>query len=303
MAFETIKGNEKVKQLLKSAIQNHNILHSYLFVGPDGIGKSLFAKEFAQMILCEEDQAEKKPCHSCKPCLEMESNNHPDFLQINSEDGKSIKIEQVRLLQEKIAEKPVTSTRKVYIINDSDLMTREAANSLLKTLEEPPAYATLILITSNESKLLTTIKSRCIKVSFEPIANEELMQYLKENVLDTNMTENMLKMCEGSIGKALKVQEKKEDYAIIEELIKYLSQTDITDIWKNAEVLYKAKENIMELLDYINVILYYQLCQNKKMAGINAIHIVEETKKRILANSNYDMSIDYLLLKLWEELS
>ena len=303
MAFEKIRGNEKVKELLKSAIQNHNILHSYLFIGPDGIGKSLIAKKFAQMILCEEEKDEKKPCHSCKSCLEMESNNHPDFLQINSEDGKSIKIEQVRFLQEKIAEKPVISTKKVYVINDCDLMTREAANSLLKTLEEPPIYATLILITSNESKLLTTIKSRCVKVSFEPIKNETIMQYLKENELDTDMTENMIKMCEGSIGKALKVQQRKEDYAKLEELIKYLPKTDITDIWKNADVLYKAKENIMELLDYINIILYNQLYQNKKMAGINAIHIVEETKKRILSNSNYDMSIDYLLLKLWEELS
>ena len=206
-------------------------------------------------------------------------------------------------MQEKIAEKPVISTKKVYVINDCDLMTREAANSLLKTLEEPPIYATLILITSNESKLLTTIKSRCVKVSFEPIKNETIMQYLKENELDTDMTENMIKMCEGSIGKALKVQQRKEDYAKLEELIKYLPKTDITDIWKNADVLYKAKENIMELLDYINIILYNQLYQNKKMAGINAIHIVEETKKRILSNSNYDMSIDYLLLKLWEELS
>ncbi|MBR1802362.1 MAG: DNA polymerase III subunit delta' [Clostridia bacterium] len=301
MAFETIIGNEIVKKLLNSTIQKNNILHSYLFVGPDGIGKSIFAKEFAQMILCENEIT--KPCHQCKSCLEMESNNHPDFLQINSDDGKSIKIEQVRFLQEKIAEKPVSSNRKVYVIYDSDLMTREAANSLLKTLEEPPAYATLILITSNESKLLTTIKSRCIKVNFQVIEQEQILQYLRKNNLDAGVTQNMLEMCEGSIGKALKLQERKDDYAEIEELIHKISNTDITEIWNHAEVLYKAKENVMELLDYMNLLFYKQLCQKQQTAIVKAIYSVEEAKKRILANANYDMSIDHLLLEIWEELA
>ena len=184
MAFENLIGNEKIKTILTNAIQSNNVLHSYLFTGIDGIGKSLFAKEFANMILCTSDN--KKPCQNCKSCLEFQGESHPDFLQIEPEDGKTIKIEQIRYLQEKIAEKPITSEKKVYIINECDTLTREASNALLKTLEEPPIYATIILITANESKLLVTIKSRCTKMAFQPLSEIEIKTYLKQKSLDIN---------------------------------------------------------------------------------------------------------------------
>ncbi len=193
MAFENLIGNEKIKTLLENSVETNNILHSYLFTGIEGIGKSLFAKEFAKMILCT--SSKEKPCGNCKSCLEFQGESHPDFLEIESEDGKSIKIEQIRYLQEKIAEKPVTSEKKVYIIKDSDLLTKEAANSLLKTLEEPPEFATIILTTANESKLLVTIKSRCTKISFVPILEEEIKNYISnDNILNgSNITDSMIK--------------------------------------------------------------------------------------------------------------
>ena len=120
MSFENIVGNKEVKQLLIHSVSTSNILHSYMFVGIDGIGKCLFAKEFAREILAST----------------VELDNNPDFMLIDAEDGKSIKIEQVRYMQEKIAEKPITANKKVYIINNSDTMTKEAQNCLLKTLED-----------------------------------------------------------------------------------------------------------------------------------------------------------------------
>lgn len=309
MSFENLIGNEKIKELLANAIKSNNLLHSYLFTGIDGIGKSLFAKEFAHMILCTSDQT--KPCETCKSCLEFQGNSHPDFLQIEPEDGKTIKIEQIRYLQEKISEKPVTSNKKVYIINECDTMTREAANSLLKTLEEPPSYATIILITANESKLLVTIKSRCTKIAFQPLSEEEIQLYINRNKLGENeeintiannsMTENMVRQCQGSIGRLLKIQEEKESYAQVEQIIMNLKNEDITQIWRKAEVLYQSKDNILDLLDYMNVVFYEKLRLEKDMRYTKAVSIVEEAKKRIIANSNYDMSIDNLLLKLWEE--
>ena len=171
MSFENIIGNEKVKELLNKTISSNNILHSYLFLGIEGIGKSLFAKEFAKMILCQE---EKRACNKCKSCIEFENGNNPDFAIIEAEE-KNIKIEQIRYIEQKISEKPITSNRKVYIINNSDTMTKEAQNCLLKTLEEPPEYATIILISSNENKLLNTIRSRCIKINFNKL-NEEAIR-------------------------------------------------------------------------------------------------------------------------------
>ena len=143
MNFNNIIGNEQNKTLLKNSIKSSNLVHSYMFTGIDGIGKKLFAMAFAKMILCE---SENKPCDHCASCIRFDGDNHPDFMIIDSLDGKSIKIDQIRLLQEKIAEKPILSDKKVYIINNSDLMTVEAQNCLLKTLEEPPEYAILILV-------------------------------------------------------------------------------------------------------------------------------------------------------------
>lgn len=299
MAFEDLIGNEKVKSLLNNAVQTNSVLHSYLFTGIDGIGKILFAREFANMILCT--QSDEKPCKNCKSCIEFKSDNHPDFLQIEPEDGKTIKIEQIRYLQEKIAEKPVTSEKKVYIIDKCDTMTREAANSLLKTLEEPPTYAVIILITSNESKLLVTIKSRCAKISFMPLTKEEIKKYLIKNRLENNITDSMMQQCQGSIGRVLKILEQQEVYLQVEEIITKLQTDIITQIWKDAEVLYQAKEKIIDLLDYMNVIFFENLKSEENSRYIKCISIVEETKKKINANANYDMSIDNLLLRLWEE--
>lgn len=299
MNFENVIGNQKIKILLTNTVQSNNLLHSYLFTGVDGIGKSIFAREFAKMILCT--SSKQKPCDTCKSCIEFQGNSHPDFLQIDPEEGKTIKIEQIRYLQEKIAEKPITSDKKVYIINDCDTMTREASNSLLKTLEEPPSYAILILITANESKLLATIKSRCTKIAFSPLNEEEIKNFLTSKQLQEDVTDNMIKQCEGSIGKALKIQEEKDLYIEVEKVLKNIETEDITSVWKQAEVLYQAKEKINSLLDYMNIIFYEKLHTNQNIKCIKAVSIVEEAKKRINSNANYDMTIDNLLLKLWEE--
>lgn len=294
MSFDNIIGNEKAKEMLNKTISSNNILHSYLFLGIEGIGKSLFAKEFAKMILCNE---EVKPCRTCKSCIEFENNNNPDFMIIDNEE-KSIKIEQIRYMNQKISEKPITSSKKVYIINNSDTMTKEAQNCLLKTLEEPPQYASIILIASNEDKLLNTIRSRCIKINFNKIEDEEILKYIKANITE-DISENMISFCDGSIGKALKIKENKENYAKVEKLINEINEKDLIYILNNSEVLYKCKDTIYELLDYINILLL----KSNKIEKINCVKYIEEAKRRLIANSNYDMTIDNLLMKMWEEVN
>ena len=190
MSFEHITGNERIKELLQKIIDEKNILAAYLFIGPDGIGKSLFAKEFAGMILCENE--EKKPCGSCKSCLEIKNLNHPDFMIIEPE-GDSIKIEQIRRMQMQIINKPIVQMRKVILINDSDKMTKEAQNCLLKTLEEPPSYITIILIGQNENLFLNTIKSRCVSIVFQKIDHGDLRAYLQSQGIE-NVGEESLEL-------------------------------------------------------------------------------------------------------------
>lgn len=296
MDFCNIIGNNAIKQLLTNSIRSNNLVHSYLFVGTDGIGKSLFAKEFAKMILCLEDN---KPCDTCSSCIKFESDNHPDFMFVDSEDEKSIKIGQIRLLQENISEKPIVSAKKVYIINNSDLMTVEAQNCLLKTLEEPPEYATIILLLSNESKLLNTIKSRGTKIVFQNLTEEELLEYAKRNNIEVNP--NLLNTCNGSISKLISLKDEVELYKALDTLINDFSTKDIVDLWNEADVLYQTKEKIADLLDYLNIVFLKKLRTTKEKKYINSIKIVETTKKRLSSNANYDMCIDNLLLKIWEE--
>ncbi len=281
--FENIIGNEPIKKMLEQAITNNKISHSYMFLGISGIGKKMIAREFAIKILEVED-----------------TENIPDLLYIEP-DGNSIKIEQIREMQKKVQEKPIGAKRKVYIIDQADKMTSEAQNCLLKTLEEPPEFVTIILIGVNENAFLTTIKSRCMILHFNKIDDEQLKKYLQENYGIQNITQNMLQMYQGSIGKAINLKDKEDIYQALESLVNKIETKDLIEITKSAEILYKEKDEIFEMLDYINILLLKKAKETYKYT--NCIQIVENTKKRLKQNANYDMSIDNMLFNICEEIA
>ena len=180
-------------------------------------------------------------------------------------------------------------------------MTKEAQNCLLKTLEEPPEFATIILIGNNESLFLDTIKSRCIILHFEQISNGELKKYLETNYQMQNLNNEILQIFQGSIGKAIELKDKIESYIQIENLIKNLDKQDLLDTVGNAKILYDSKEEINSILEYINVILLNLSKENYKYT--KCIQIVENTKERLKNNANYDMCIDYLIFNMWGEIN
>ncbi len=301
MSFEDIVGNNKIKRELQEIVKNNSISHSYLFSGEEGIGKKLFAKEFARMLLCLKNN---KACGECSSCVKFDSENNPDF-SIIEPDGNSIKIAQIRELQEYVYIKPIVSSKKVFIINDSDKMTEEAQNSLLKTLEEPPEYIIIILVASNENKLLNTIKSRCLKIGFNNIDKKELIQYIIKEQILTNPSDELLSMCNGSIGKLIKIKENLEEYNEIEKNTKDFIECNsctIVNLFKKFDILYKSKEVIIDLLDYMIVIMYEYVLKNKQ-AGylLFLISDIENTKRKLISNTNYDMCIDELLIKMSEK--
>lgn len=296
MSFENIIGNNKIKHYLNQSIQDKNYLHSYLFIGKEGIGKLIFAKEFAKHILCKDNSEDD--CN-CKSCTCFKSNNHPDFVIIN-EEGETIKVEHIRTLIEKVIEKPIVSDKKIYIINDCEKMTKEAQNCLLKTLEEPPEFATIILVSSNENLILNTIKSRCTSIKFNNIDEKVLKKYIEENLEYNDLTENLLKFFDGSIGKAIRLQEKKEKFLEVENVIKSVKQKNLIDFIQGAKVIYD-KENITDILDYIIVCLYEQSKEDKRF--LNCIADVNESITRLKSNAYLDMNIDILLFKIWEEVN
>ena len=133
------------------------------------------------------------------------------------------------------------------------------------------------------------------------MSNEEIKNYLSHIGNVTKFSENIFKVCNGSIGKAIKLQEKIDLYREVENLANLLVNEDIVTVWNNSDILYQSKESISDLLDYINIIFMDELIKTQNQQYINAIEIVEQTKKRLSSNDNYDMSIDYLLLQIWEE--
>ena len=286
--FENLVGNEKVKEYLNSTIENKNISHSFIFVGKPGIGKKQFAHQYAEMIMCLQDGKCDGNSVKCDSCIKFEGNANPDYAEITP-DGKTLKIEQIRNLQARIVEKPITSRRKVYVIDDADLMSEESQNCLLKTLEEPPEYAVIILIVSNESRILPTIKSRCVIIKFQPLTSKEIKQ------LKPELSDDLIQLLEGSLLNAENIEQKKEQYAQLSNLVNVLENKQLVEVFNSAYLLYKGKDDIITLLEYLNLIFF---SRNE----INAIPIIEKTKKKILANNNYDMTIDYCLMNIWDEL-
>ena len=305
MSFEGLIGNEDVKKTLIKAINSNEIVNSYMFVGQAGIGKKEFARDFSKMILCLSE--DKKNCSNCNSCIKFESDNHPDFFQIEP-DGNSIKIAQMRQMQDNIYQRPIVSEKKVFIINDADKMTEEAQNSLLKTLEEPPKYITIILIVSNENMMLNTIKSRCLKIYFKNIANDVMVSYINNNGAMQDVDENIIKMCNGSFAKLESIKQNLDTYLQVENVFLEIinkQETSIISIFNKCEIIYKSKENIQDILEYMIVILYNKI---KKQEGyyykyFGVLKIIDNTKVKLNSNSNYDMCIDEMLLRIWEEMN
>lgn len=243
MSFDKLIGNDRVKQTLNHIIQTNQVSHSYLFIGIEGIGKTQFAIEFAKQILKQQD-------------------NMPDLTIIQPEENK-IKIEQIRSMQTKILEKPILSDKKVYIIKDADTMTKEAQNCLLKTLEEPPHYIVILLIGKSEDSFLTTIKSRCSKIAFQPIPLQELKSFL-EKEYDINIKDTFLQATGGSIQKALKINEDKQTYEQINEVFLNIDNKNILDVLNKIDGLYSKKEEINEILEYISFLFFNQAKEKLK---------------------------------------
>ncbi|MCX5657182.1 MAG: DNA polymerase III subunit delta' [Candidatus Omnitrophica bacterium] len=198
---QIIGQDDSVSFLLNSSKQG-KVGHAYLFYGPEGVGKALVAKFFAQLLNCE--GKDDKPCYECNSCRKIEDKNHPDIFWIKpEEDSMGIKILAVREIQERISFKTYEAKYKIFIIEDADKLLEDAANCLLKTLEEPPAGSVLILIAKNREKIIPTIISRCQSVRFKSLNLTALENFLKDKFgIDKDKAEFLSRISEGSPGRA-----------------------------------------------------------------------------------------------------
>ena len=272
--FENIVGHEKQKEILTRSLASGNISHAYLFFGNNGIGKFSLAKEFAKELLHTDNV-----------------DNHPDFKVISKmEDKKDILVEQVRReLIDDVYVVPAAGDRKVYIIDDAETLNIASQNTLLKTLEEPPRYITIILVASNISAFLTTILSRVNQIPFEGVSKDELKQFVYEKY-NTSLSDNILDYLDGSIGNAISLIENntQEKLLAVDELYLYIKEQYAIKTMKKSQDIDFAQD---DTLDYLEYILY-------KNNAYSCVKIVENAKNRLKFNGNYDIIIDSMLLRL-----
>ncbi len=203
-SFSQIIGQERAIRFLKGVIAGGKIPHAYLFTGIPGIGKTTTALAFAQAINCLEPVG-TEGCGRCRICRQVISGNFPDILFLEP-DGQNIKIDQIRDLNRRLSFKSLTGKYRVIIISQAEMMTEEAANSFLKTLEEPSSGDVLILKVIEPLDLLSTIVSRCQRIPFQPLPSALIEEWLrKEMNFDEDKASLGARMSEGSLGRAIHV--------------------------------------------------------------------------------------------------
>lgn len=225
MLFSEVIGHNKIKSILTRTVRDSRIGHAYLFEGPEGVGKLSLARAFAQMIVCENPE-ELDACGVCPNCSRADSQNHPDVTIVTnqlydaSKKSSDILVDTIRNMKSDVYIKPFLGSRKIYIIPKADTMNLSAQNSLLKVLEEPPEYCTIVLLAENREAFLPTILSRVSVFKFFPLAEDDVEQYLTQNFegTDADQIKLLAKMSEGSIKKARELFENPESRQLREEL-------------------------------------------------------------------------------------
>ena len=181
MRFDTLLGNDRLKQNLAQSLTKNHISHFYLISGPRGSGKKTLAKLMAQAILC---QRHPKPCGRCDACRKLLSGNHPDYITVEDPEHKNVAVKIVRQFREDVFIRPNESDYKIYLF-PQDLGV-EGQNALLKILEEPPKYGVFFLLTDNPEKILPTVRSRCTELKMQALPEETLQSFLAARFPDAS---------------------------------------------------------------------------------------------------------------------
>ena len=288
-----IIGHEKVKTKLEKIITSESISHAYLFSGKEGIGKRTLAIEFAKSVMCIES-SNFDYCGKCESCLTFGSGN--DF-KIIAPTKNVIKVDEIREFCSELFLKPTQTTHKVFIIDDAECMNEQAQNALLKVLEEPPLYATIILITSNKEKLLNTIKSRVVDIQFDFLSADEIKQFLE--LKNVEYTEDAIRYANGSLKKALDFVND-ELFDVAKEVAKLLETKDFLAVNRKFEEIKadkKLKASIVMILEKTMQIFFMKFKTDKNYDYKN-IEIIEETIQKIKRNANVDLALDSLMVEL-----
>lgn len=331
MYFEDILGQNEAKRLLITQIEKDMPSHAYIFNGEDGSGKMMLAEAFAAGINCE--AKEGRPCCQCHSCKQAMSHNHPDIIYVNkADDKKAYGVDDIRdKINATVDISPYNGRYKVYIVDEAQLMGTAPQNALLKTIEEPPEYAIIILLTNNAGGFLQTILSRCIQIDTRPLPDDTIRSILKN---EYQMVDYEIDVCvsfaQGNISKARKLASSDEFHEIKDSvvgLLKRIHSVTIADMNDFVAILKKDSAKIDEYLNlftlwYRDVLLYKATGSDKGVIfredlftlktqsnrysydGLNKIlEAIDKVKKNLSANVNAELALELMLITMKENFS
>lgn len=326
--FADIVGQEHLKEHLENAIKMDKVSHAYIINGEKNAGKEFIAKTFAMALQCENRQGIEScgECHSCKQAL---SGNHPDIIFITHEKPGTIGVDDIRRqINNDVAIKPYKGPWKIYIMNEGEKMTVQAQNALLKTLEEPPEYAVLLILAANVDSLLPTVLSRCVVLNMKPAKDAQIKKYLMETMeIPDYKADICVAFARGNVGKAKLLANSEEFDKVKEEAIILLKNIremelneivtaikkineykfdvndylDILSIWYRDVLLFKATHDANHLIFREEIQYIRKVADKSAYEGIEKIiDALEKSKQRLSANVNFDLTMELLLLTIKE---
>ncbi len=327
--FKDVIGHEQVIAHLSSSLKNKKVSHAYIFNGEDGCGKNLLAKLFAKALQCEAGYGDS--CELCRSCKQVESGNQPDIRWVTHEKPGSIGVDEIReQVNNDIEIKPYSSKYKIYIIDEAEKMTPQAQNALLKTIEEPPSYGVILLLTNNAMALLPTITSRCITLNMKAIDQAKVRDYLmKEYKVPDYKAKVCASFAQGNMGKAIKMAmsaDFNELHEFVLRTVKMIDSMDIHEVMEVVKRLSEFKGDIYDVIDMMmvwyrdvlmlklshdpNLLIYPDEYRTLSRFAAKAtyegmdkvIQGFEKAKVRLRANVNFDTAMEMMLLTIKEQM-
>ncbi|MEY8411417.1 DNA polymerase III subunit delta' [Lachnospiraceae bacterium 62-26] len=326
-SFKDVVGHNDIINYIRNAVSMDQVTHAYILNGERGAGKKLVAKLFATTLLCEEGGPD--PCNRCHSCRQAEGGNHPDIIWVTHEKPNSISVDDIReQVNNTIMIKPYQGPYKVYVIDHADIMTPQAQNALLKTIEEPPQYAVIMLLTENAEMLLPTIASRCVMLKLRYIRDVLIKKYLMETLKVPDYKADMCTaFAQGNMGRAIMLANSEHYNEIREEAVqtlKYIHEMELNEVIQAVNRISSYKLEISDYLDIMvvwfrDVLLYKatrdvdvvvfkeeldSIREQARKSSYEGIQLIitsfDRAKERLKANVNFELVIELLFLTIQE---
>ena len=323
--WDSVVGQEQMTQNLENALKYKKISHAYLFQGERLSGKCMIADIYARALQCEAEG--DRPCNQCRSCKQALNGNHPDIIYVEHDKPNVISVDNIRTqINGDIAIKPYSSPYKIYIVDEAEKMNVQAQNALLKTLEEPPEYAVIMLLSTRAEAMLPTILSRCVSLNTKPVSDDRIKHFLMTKAQIPDYRASICaSFARGNVGRAIQLASNEEFDTMKAEVLSNLKSIFEMEIYQMATAAKKITEEKFDIEDYLDLcfiwyrdILLYKACKDRKhlvfleeirdierigekysyVAIEKIIGAIEQARSRIKSNVNFDLTMELLFMEM-----